>query len=272
MTKLCKICGKSFSIRPSHARLRFCCSRACMATDLRVRCRGKLNPNYKNAGWHTCETCGEQFHNYQKRSRYCSLSCASVRPENLDRLRKMSLMPRKPRAIRGRRCTCLKCGKNWWGMAKLKYCQDCSTYRKASIRVCQLCGKTFRNVVKRKFCGPKCHRKSQGIRQSGASSHLWKGGKTSAALLFRNGAEYSKWRTAVFQRDDFTCQLCKTKGGRLTVHHIKRFHRYDHLRLYVPNGITLCWGCHLSIQGSEQKWESRFFKMVAQKTQTREKH
>ena len=37
----------------------------------------------------------------------------------------------------------------------------------------------------------------------------------------RNAPEYKLWRLSVLERDDFTCQECKERGGRLNAHHIK---------------------------------------------------
>ncbi len=58
------------------------------------------------------------------------------------------------------------------------------------------------------------------------------------------GIEYREWRQAVFKRDDYTCQICKQKGGQLNADHIKRFSDYPELRLNLDNGRTLCVPCH----------------------------
>lgn len=60
----------------------------------------------------------------------------------------------------------------------------------------------------------------------------------------RNSGDYSEWRKAVFNRDNYTCQKCGKKGGKLNAHHIKPFARYPSLRLVIENGITLCTDCH----------------------------
>ena len=61
---------------------------------------------------------------------------------------------------------------------------------------------------------------------------------------FRRIPEYIKWRKAVFERDNYTCQKCKKRGGRLNAHHIKPFSQYRDLRTEIANGITLCEKCH----------------------------
>ena len=60
----------------------------------------------------------------------------------------------------------------------------------------------------------------------------------------RNSPDYREWRKAVFERDDYTCQYCGERGGRLNAHHIKSWRNYEDLRYEVENGITLCEECH----------------------------
>lgn len=60
----------------------------------------------------------------------------------------------------------------------------------------------------------------------------------------RHTAEYKLWRTLVFERDDFTCQDCDTRGTKINAHHIKPWYLYPGLRFDVSNGITLCESCH----------------------------
>ena len=68
------------------------------------------------------------------------------------------------------------------------------------------------------------------------------------AYRFRNDPRYRDWRTAVFQRDDFTCSICGSRGGlkfRLEAHHVKRWSTHVDLRYEVSNGVTVCKGaCH----------------------------
>jgi hypothetical protein len=48
-------------------------------------------------------------------------------------------------------------------------------------------------------------------------------------------------------RDDFTCLICKKRGGDLHAHHIQSFTNYPQLRFELHNGITLCVSCHAKL-------------------------
>jgi hypothetical protein len=80
--------------------------------------------------------------------------------------------------------------------------------------------------------------------RSGENSHLWRGGVTTENELQRKSPEYKKWRTLVFERDNFICQECKKVGGKIHADHIKPFSKYKELRFNVNNGRTLCVECH----------------------------
>lgn len=63
----------------------------------------------------------------------------------------------------------------------------------------------------------------------------------------RRTAAYQKWRKAVFERDNYTCQICGQVGGRLNAHHVKPFAEFPAFRLDVSNGSTLCESCHRNV-------------------------
>jgi 5-methylcytosine-specific restriction endonuclease McrA len=60
----------------------------------------------------------------------------------------------------------------------------------------------------------------------------------------RASKEYTMWRIAVFERDNYTCQHCGQVGGDLNADHIKPFSTHPKLRLDINNGRTLCVPCH----------------------------
>jgi len=87
---------------------------------------------------------------------------------------------------------------------------------------------------------------SKSGKLTGKNNPNWKGGTSRE---YKNGyysKEYINWRTAVFERDNYTCQVCGTTGDKkyLTAHHIKSFAHYPSLRFDVNNGKTLCEDCH----------------------------
>ena len=87
-------------------------------------------------------------------------------------------------------------------------------------------------------------RKKMADDHRGSKSHLWKGGVSKINHIIRQSLSYRVWRTSVFQRDDFTCQSCGVRGGKLNADHIKPFHAFPELRLELSNGRTLCVPCH----------------------------
>lgn len=84
--------------------------------------------------------------------------------------------------------------------------------------------------------------------QTGEHSSNWKGGITPELMAARNNTQYDRWRIAVFERDNYTCQNCDDRQGHnLNAHHIISFARNKELRYNIDNGITLCAPCHRRI-------------------------
>ena len=55
---------------------------------------------------------------------------------------------------------------------------------------------------------------------------------------------YIVWRTGVYERDNYICQCCFQRGGKLNAHHIQNYSSNKELRLEGYNGVTLCRNCH----------------------------
>ncbi len=78
----------------------------------------------------------------------------------------------------------------------------------------------------------------------GKNHYKWRGGITPEQIKIRNSLNMKFWREAIFKRDNWTCQECKTRGKRLNAHHIKPFALFPELHFAIDNGVTLCWDCH----------------------------
>src|SRR3990167_882194 len=121
----------------------------------------------------------------------------------------------------------------------LPNCIDCG--RKLSLR-------SYKHCV---VCSSKLH--------SGENHWNWKGGITPINVQIRNSTDFQKWRIAVFERDDFICQICNKKGGKLRANHIKTFAKYFELRFELSNGITICQDCDYRwVFRKEEEMESYF--------------
>lgn len=85
--------------------------------------------------------------------------------------------------------------------------------------------------------------------RKGELNHNWNGGSSTERAKIQLSLDYRLWRERVFNRDDFTCQICNSRGVKLHAHHIKSFAKYAELRFDVNNGKTLCKVCHMSLYG-----------------------
>ena len=81
-----------------------------------------------------------------------------------------------------------------------------------------------------------------GVARSGNKNWNWKGGISGKdrleRLKFRNLIQ-----KRVFERDNYTCQMCGSKKN-LQVDHIQKWSEYIELRFDMNNCRTLCVKCH----------------------------
>jgi len=78
----------------------------------------------------------------------------------------------------------------------------------------------------------------------------WKGGITRKHSG-TNKTERIRFRDEiqklVLERDNYTCQICGERGGKLQVDHIQSWAEYVDLRFDINNCRTLCMSCHYKI-------------------------
>lgn len=60
----------------------------------------------------------------------------------------------------------------------------------------------------------------------------------------RESFESAEWRKKIFERDNFTCQICFKTNCYLEADHIKPWAYFPELRFELNNGRTLCRECH----------------------------
>ena len=97
-------------------------------------------------------------------------------------------------------------------------------------------------------------------RPSGQNHWNWHGGTSVLRNAIMQIYLYGEWRKAVYERDDYACQLCRKGGGKLHADHKKAFSailRENTIKTVaqakecgelwdVSNGRTLCLRCHFS--------------------------
>lgn len=64
--------------------------------------------------------------------------------------------------------------------------------------------------------------------------------------------DYNEWRYAVYERDDYICQICGARYCMIHAHHIRKQSLYPDLILDINNGITMCRKCHELTYGKEE--------------------
>jgi 5-methylcytosine-specific restriction endonuclease McrA len=104
---------------------------------------------------------------------------------------------------------------------------------------CGFCGCNYVHYKSQRkvYCSNRC-------RQNGWIRRFGKGGISKVFKTKYWSARYRNWRGKVFVRDDYTCQECNRRGGRIEAHHIKSFAHYPRSRFILKNGMTLCHDCH----------------------------
>ena len=137
------------------------------------------------------------------------------------------------------RC-CELCGADFNPRGKQKWCKACQWPS------CPECGASFyRTHISRKFCSRSCNGKHP-VRLANLQAHRGTKPRTyHLSARNKHGNAFDRdWRTLVFERDNYTCQHCQRRGGRLQADHIKPYKEFPELRHELSNGRTLCVPCH----------------------------
>lgn len=101
-------------------------------------------------------------------------------------------------------------------------------------------------------------RNKHRIAQTGEKGSNWRGGISTLVQLIRKCFKYRQWVSDIFTKDNFICQICGIRGGKLEAHHIKSFSLIIHENNIktieeallceelwnLNNGMTLCKECH----------------------------
>lgn len=202
-----------------------------------------------------CKQCGRQYVIYKKetgRSNYCSRLCKSKsmignskywlgKSRSAETNRKISLTKiGVPSPMKGKRIPKLVGNTNGFREGMVPWNRGKPMDPKLKERLVFLHeGKPLSSGVRRKI----------SIKLSGENAPNWQGGKTSESQRVRGSFLYRYWRSLVFRRDDYTCQVCGAKSGKgkpvyLNAHHKSPFSGDRENRFKVENGITLCISCH----------------------------
>ena len=207
MISICKYCNSEFKTWPS--KVGNYCSVPCTRKGT-----GEARGNKKVVT--SCKHCNKEFMAYmwhlnRGQSRYCSRKCRMLSDNPLQ----------KPEAREKARIARAKNPSRYWLGKK-------------------------RNmpwfVPKKGAPAPMKNRPNLKIR--GDKHWNWKGGISPRPM---SSLEYKQWRKLVFEKDDYTCQLCTVRGGYLEADHIKRWADFPELRFDVNNGRALCKSCHKNV-------------------------
>ena len=164
----------------------------------------------------------------------------------------------------GKYLNCTKCNKEYYVRAnrcdKSKFCSDCWKERNpAEIKQCLQCFKGFLTYERKtkKFCSNECRDKYTSLYKRGELSNGWKDGKSLERERARHTKDLRVWKNGVKERDNYTCQHCRSKD-ELHAHHIIHWTKDESKRFELSNGLTVCIDCHGKIH-------DRSFKKISQR-------
>jgi len=194
-----------------------------------------------------CKQCGKEFGSYPASKRiFCSRPC--FRMSRRGKLIKPStpcLICGNPVRRRTRnKCCSFKCagiasrGRPSWNKGKKLSKEHIEKMRKAHLGSKHVLSTEAKISFRQKM--------------SGENSPNWRGGITSFNKIER--AKFrQKVQKQVFERDNYTCQICGIYGKQLQVDHIQSWKDYIEARFDLSNCRTLCMDCHYWITFHREK-------------------
>ena len=150
----------------------------------------------------------------------------------------------------------------------VRVCNECGEYSVVQHRShrglcngCAMIGRHFSPETRQKISKAGVGRTvslrtraKMGDAHRGEKAYNWKGGTSTWRQQMYTTRAYKNWRIAVFERDDYICQMCGERGCYLEAHHIHpvRDHKNDLMLFDVDNGASLCKKCHDATKGREE--------------------
>lgn len=220
-------------------------------------CKQCKEKKRKNRHKLICEFCGQKFTSGDKNQRFCSNKC---RGKSKDFKIKYNC------EICGKEC---EESKQHYLNSEHHFCsQECSHiwqsqnwlgenhHSFSSIKVnCSYCGKeyyvtkhTYESRTSGNFyCSIYCMGQGMIGKYVGEKSPKWNSDITQEEReKGRNIEGYNDFIKGVYERDNYTCQICGQEGNghNLNAHHINGYNWYKEGRTDINNGITLCEKCH----------------------------
>lgn len=281
MTKTCSYCGKQFARNFKHSRIQWEKIKTC-DDDCRILLR--YGPKSK------CVVCKKDFRPRRKDVKCCSIKCGGVNKRIPTKSKRCTVClktfyreigvgiknwERQKSCSSACRTKRIKAHKIGYKVGHKGY-KNSGSFEKGIIpwntglkgvtipptrKGCKPWNKGKKNILseisKEKMRIARAKQDMSHLR--GENHHNWKGGITPIRNAIRALYQYVEWRKSIFERDNYTCQGCKKRGGKLNADHVKSFskilnenniqtteHAKSCAELWdLSNGRTLCDKCHL---------------------------
>ena len=188
-----------------------------------------------------CNKCGrEEYNKTIKKKEYNCVDCGSIKSYNGKYCKNCAI---KHSGIFHRN------SKEWVHIYLAKY--DMHTKEEVNNKTtrdkieitCNKCGKTSNILVNniRRFKG--CKHCTVNI---GKNHPRWNPELDDHYRTYkRRNKELKKWAKLVKEKYDYTCDICKKRGGYLESHHLNGYASYPDSRYDLNNGVCLCKECHI---------------------------